>query len=85
MPNRMQDARLVWITRVYAVNPDNIAVVFHGHGGHVEITFLGGLMKTLREEDLTEEGRALLVPPAGHAASHPGSHPVIPPPPVGSA
>ena len=54
---------LVWITHNYALNPAAIAVVFHGHGGQVEISFLGGAQTKVQERELTPAGRALLLPP----------------------
>ena len=57
---------LVWVTRAYALNPLAIQLVFHGKHGEVEVHVAGSLHK-FAEADLTADGRALLLPPAGVA------------------
>jgi hypothetical protein len=57
------DLRLVWITKSYAINPASIVMVFHGNGGEVQITLTGHEKHSTHENDLTDEGRALLLPP----------------------
>lgn len=57
---------LVWVTRIFAVNPANILAVFHGKGGNIEV-YLNGSRHHFSAADLTEAGRALLVPPPGLA------------------
>ena len=54
---------LIWIVKRHAVNPANIIEVFHGVGGEVQVTFDGGRQMEFREDDLTAEGRQLLLPP----------------------
>lgn len=56
------DERLVWVTPAVAVNPMNILLVFHGRGGQIDVHFVGHT-RQLAESDLTEAGRALLLPP----------------------
>jgi hypothetical protein len=56
------DERLVWVTPAVAVNPANILLVFHGRGGQIDVHFVGQT-RQLTEADLTEAGRALLLPP----------------------
>ena len=53
---------IVWVSHVYGVNPANIAMVFHGVHGEVEVTLVSGTKAVLYERDLTEEGRSLLLP-----------------------
>ena len=55
-------SRFVWVNQAYAMNPSNIAMVFHGTHGEVEVTLVSGTKAVLNERDLTEEGRALLIP-----------------------
>jgi hypothetical protein len=59
---------LVWITARQAVNPANIAWVFHGIHGEIEISFVGGHAMQTADPHLSPEGRALLLPP-GHLTS----------------
>jgi hypothetical protein len=54
--------QLVWVTPSLALNPAQILEVFHGRGGQVEVHFVGRTCQ-LQEADLTDEGRALLLPP----------------------
>ena len=56
------ESPLVWISATQAINPANVALVFHGRGGEVQITFVDKQMHLLNECDLTAEGRALLLP-----------------------
>jgi hypothetical protein len=53
---------LVWIVQRHAVNPQNIVDVFHGAGGEVQVTLVGGRRLELHEDDLTLDGRRLLLP-----------------------
>ena len=53
---------LVWVTHVYAMNPANITMLFHGVHGEVEVTLVSGTKAVLNERDLTDEGRSLLLP-----------------------
>jgi len=55
-------SRFVWVNHSYAINPSTIAMVFHGTHGEVEVTLVSGTKAVLNERDLTEEGRALLIP-----------------------
>jgi hypothetical protein len=55
---------LVRVSHAYALNPANIAMVFHGAHGEVEVTLTSGAKAVFNERDLTEEGRALLIPSA---------------------
>ena len=57
------DEHLVWVTPAVAINPANVLVVFHGRGGQIDVHFVGHTRQLL-ESDLTEAGRALLLPPA---------------------
>ena len=58
----IQNGHLVWVTRSLAVNPAHILEVFHGRGGEIEV-YLSGRVRHLQESDLTDDGRALLLPP----------------------
>jgi hypothetical protein len=55
---------LVWVSHAYALNPANVAMVFHGAHGEVEVVLSSGAKAVFNERDLTEEGRALLIPSA---------------------
>ena len=57
---------LVWIARNYAINPAHVVLVFHGNDGHVEVSFANGDSKSIAERELSDEGRALLLPPTVH-------------------
>ena len=54
---------LVWISDRQAVNPVSILWIFRGMHGELELTFVGGKQLALHERDLSQEGRALLLPP----------------------
>jgi hypothetical protein len=56
------ERHLVWVTRTYALNPATIQTVFHGHHGEIEVHVAGSTFR-FAESDLTDEGRALLLPP----------------------
>ena len=58
---RAPHEHLVWVTRTCALNPAHILEVFHGKGGHIEV-YLFGRTRQLAEHELTDAGRALLVP-----------------------
>ena len=61
----MRDATaglLIWISDRQAVNPSSILWVFRGMHGELEITFAGGKQVVLSEQDLSPQGRALLLP-----------------------
>ena len=62
MADQAQQTSLVWVTRIFAVNPANILAVFHGKGGNIEVYFSGS-HHHFSAADLTEAGRALLLPP----------------------
>ena len=62
MSTESNGSHLVWVNHAYAMNPLNIAMVFHGSRGEVEVTLVSGTKAVLNERDLTEEGRALLIP-----------------------
>lgn len=53
---------LIWISERQAVNPASILWIFRGMHGEFELTFVGGKQLTLHERDLSDEGRALLLP-----------------------
>jgi hypothetical protein len=53
---------LIWISERQAVNPASILWIFRGMHGELELTFVGGKQLTLHERDLSDEGRALLLP-----------------------
>jgi hypothetical protein len=65
---------LVWVTRTLAVNPSNVIAVFHGRHGHIEL-YLPGDHRQIAESELTDAGRALLVPPPELGAAPCGSIP----------
>jgi hypothetical protein len=67
----VQQQQLVWVTPSLALNPAHIFEVFHGRGGQVEVYFHGHT-RQLQESDLTEEGRALLLPPESVGNRHGG-------------
>jgi len=73
--------RLVWVNQAYGMNPANIAMVFHGTHGEVEVTLVSGTKAVLNERDLTEEGRALLIP---HRSVRPTESPTANPILLGS-
>jgi hypothetical protein len=62
MKEAPHDARLVWVTRSVAINPANVLEVFHGNAGQIEVYFTGRTCH-FSERELTDEGRALLLPP----------------------
>ena len=62
MGDRTLAGHLVWVTRTLAVNPANVIAVFHGNRGHIEV-YLPGDHRQIIESELTDDGRALLVPP----------------------
>ena len=62
------DAHLVWVTRTFALNPASIIAVFHGVHGEVEV-YLPGHTRQFKEGDLTDDGRAHLLPPHRSSAS----------------
>ena len=62
---------LVWVTRVYAINPATVMMVFHGIHGELEVTLASGTKAVLNERDLTEDGRSLFIPPREVAATRP--------------
>ena len=53
--------QLIWVTRTCAINPAQILEVFRGKGGHLEVYFVGRTLQ-LSEPELTDAGRALLLP-----------------------
>ena len=55
-------SQLIWISERQAVNPSSILWVFRGLHGELEITFAGGKQMVLYEQDLSHEGRSLLLP-----------------------
>ena len=55
--------RLVWVARNYAINPAHIVLVFHGNDGHVEVSLVNGQSKSIADRELSDDGRALLLPP----------------------
>ena len=72
MSDAMQGT-LVWIVKRHAVNPANIMEVFHGVGGEVQVTLVGGRHMEFKEEDLTPDGRRLLLPPESAVESFAGA------------
>ncbi len=74
MEQRPSQQPLVWLTRSFAINPAAIVAVFHGNAGQVEL-YLMGHSRHFKESDLTEEGRALLVPPPHRAPAPSGAGP----------
>jgi hypothetical protein len=62
MREERESSPLTWITKRHAVNPANIVTVFHGSGGEIQITLVGGDALQTSEGDLTPSGVALLLP-----------------------
>jgi hypothetical protein len=62
-PHASLASQLVWVTPSVAINPAAVFEVFHGKGGHIEVHF-PGRTRQLLESDLTDAGRALLLPPS---------------------
>ena len=53
---------LVWISKRYAVNLANVATVFRGTHGEIQISFIGGPPLHCAEKDLSPEAAAILLP-----------------------
>jgi hypothetical protein len=79
MAAESKSSPLVWVSHVYAMNPANIAMVFHGVHGELEVTLVSGTKAVLNERDLTDEGRFLLIPSgsAPHVANSRNANQVL--------
>ena len=69
MTDQTAQASLIWVTRIFALNPANIMAVFHGKGGNIEV-YMSGFHHHFSAADLTDAGRALLCPPPDPAVRY---------------